>query len=886
MFSESSSEHRPALTVCWTDGVRREVLDNGLTVLVQAQASAPVAAVVTHVKAGFFDEPDRWAGVSHVLEHMFFKGTPTRGVGRIAQETKAAGGYLNAGTSYDYTVYYVVLPSATLETALDVQSDALMNSVIDADELSRELQVIIQEAKRKRDSPGAVTVETLFATMYDHHRIRRWRIGHEDHLDQLSRDDIWGYYRSRYVPRNTIVSVVGDFDPDATLALVRQRYAAWTDSPPAVDPSPVEPPRNGVHVRTLRGDVSQAQLALGWRTVPPLHADAAPLELGAALLSSGRASWLYRTLRASGIVSSVSAYSFAPTELGLFGIGVELDPARTDEALARIGQTLDRLAGEGPSGGDLERARTLLLTRWARQFEPMDGRASALAAGEALRDLAVVDEQYQRLLETTASDVRDAFQRYVDFQAVSAVTYLPHGTGADLEADRVADLLASGGPTVVAENADVVVTTGPAIHVPIDRDSEAAVAELGGVDVILRRKAGVPTVTLGVFVRRFPRETLADAGLGALAVRSAIRGVAGYDAVALAGGFERRGGAVSSRVAGDTLGFSCTVLADEATAAAVLLRKIIDEPAFDPVEVERERDVMIEEARRRTDDMFRYPFELAFGAAFDDTGYGVPAAGTPDSLASFDAGDVRMRYRELFQGTRLSVVAVGDLDAQVMADQLAGVFHDYESAPPAPAPARGTQADAIAAGWTVAGPRVTTRGKAQSALAMVYPGPNRRDGDRSAAEIWAAIAGGLGGRLFEVLRSQRSLAYTVMASSWQRRMAGAMVTYIATSPAREEEAREGLFEELERFRDEPVTAEELSGSINYLAGQCEVARQSSGSVADEILDAWLVGDGLEELLDPGRRYRSVTAEAVLDVCRRYLLRERSVEGIVRGLAGD
>src|SRR4051795_5510527 len=145
----------------WTDGVRREVLPNGLTVLVQEDRSAPVVAVVTHVKAGFFDEPDQWIGISHVLEHMFFKGTSRRGVGAIARETKAAGGYLNAGTGYDHTSYFTVLPASGLDAALDIQADALRNSVIDPGELARELQVIIQEAKRKRDTPGAVAQETL-----------------------------------------------------------------------------------------------------------------------------------------------------------------------------------------------------------------------------------------------------------------------------------------------------------------------------------------------------------------------------------------------------------------------------------------------------------------------------------------------------------------------------------------------------------------------------------------------------------------------------------------------------------------------------------------------------------------------------------------------------
>jgi zinc protease len=133
----------------WSAGVIREVLPNGLTLLVQRDVSAPVVAVVTLVKAGFFDEPDHWIGISHVLEHMFFKGTTRRGVGAIARETKAVGGYLNASTSYDHTSYFAVLPAGGLAAALDIQSDALRNSAIDPHELARELGVIIQEAKRK-----------------------------------------------------------------------------------------------------------------------------------------------------------------------------------------------------------------------------------------------------------------------------------------------------------------------------------------------------------------------------------------------------------------------------------------------------------------------------------------------------------------------------------------------------------------------------------------------------------------------------------------------------------------------------------------------------------------------------------------------------------------
>src|SRR5919197_2449279 len=159
--------------------VDRRVLSNGLRVLVRRDDSAPVLAIVTYVKAGYFDETDDVVGVAHVLEHMYFKGTERRGVGEISKETKAAGGYLNAGTIYDHTSYYTVLPASSFVKGLEIQADAYANSVIDAEELAKELEVIIQEAKRKADNPSAVTVETLYEVLHDRHRMPRWRTGRE-----------------------------------------------------------------------------------------------------------------------------------------------------------------------------------------------------------------------------------------------------------------------------------------------------------------------------------------------------------------------------------------------------------------------------------------------------------------------------------------------------------------------------------------------------------------------------------------------------------------------------------------------------------------------------------------------------------------------------------
>jgi zinc protease len=867
----------------WTEGVRRDVLPNGLTLLVQEDRSAPVVAVVTHVKAGFFDEPDRWTGISHVLEHMFFKGTTRRGVGAIARETKSAGGYLNASTTYDHTSYLTVLPASGLAAALDIQADALRHSVLDAGELARELQVIIQEAKRKLDTPSSVAYETLHEVMFDRHRMRRWRIGHEAQLAGFGRADVHGYYASRYVPERTIVSIVGDVDAERALALARETYGAWPAAPGAVDRSPAEPVHREVRARTLRGDVSQAQLVLGWRAVPPLDPDAPALDLAAAVLGAGRGSWLYRRLREPGLVTWVSSHYYAPTELGVFGVAAELAPDRVTAALDAIAGAVARLSLLGPPAEDLERARTLLRARWARRLEPMEGRAAALAAAEALDGYQYLDREFEALASVGADELRAAAARHLQPDAVSAVLYLPEDEGDELTAAALGRAFAVSElrPTEATATVPAPFPAEPAREADprrVRREAGVVHTSLPGADLLVRRKAGVPLVHLGVYV---PRELdpPAQAGLGALTLRSAVRGAGALDAGALAFAFERLGGTLGPVAASDWLGLATSVLTEHLGEAAALLHLAYASPRLEEAEVERERGLMLAEAQQVADDMFRYPFQLTFAAAFGEEGYGLPVAGLPHTLPAIAAADAKAWHARAVLGARPVVIAVGDVDPERASAVLAGVFERLPRRPDAGALA---PLEWVAGEGGEAPIRVVPRDKAQAAIAMAFPGVARRHPDRAAAQVWAAVASGLGGRLFEALRDRRSLAYTVLASAWEKARAGALVTYIATSPEREEEAREEMLRELDRFTREPVSDVELRQAVNYLAGQAEVNRQSGGAVAAEILEAWIAGSGLAELADPAAAYRAVTAGDVLRVARGSLDPARRAEGVVRG----
>src|SRR5688572_22848170 len=316
--------------------VTRTVLPNGLTVLVRPDHNAPVVAIVTWVNAGYFDEADQDVGISHVLEHMYFKGTPTRGVGEIARDTKASGGYLNAHTIYDHTSYETVLPSSGFLTGLEIQADAYANSLIDSAELARELEVIIQEAKRKLDSPSAVAVESLYALMHDRHRFRRWRIGVEDELRTLTRDRMLAFYRNYYRPRNTILVVVGDVNTDDAMTHISRLYGSLPDEPYVRDVGEAETAPPGFRFRELAGDIAQTHVVFGWRTPGTEHEDTPALDLAGAVLADGRGSRLYRGVREQELASQVLAMNYTPRDVGAFVIRAEGSPVRAGEAAAAV----------------------------------------------------------------------------------------------------------------------------------------------------------------------------------------------------------------------------------------------------------------------------------------------------------------------------------------------------------------------------------------------------------------------------------------------------------------------------------------------------------------------------------------------------------------------
>jgi zinc protease len=865
--------------------VARHTLGNGLRVLVRRDASAPVVAINTYVNAGYFDEPDPVAGVAHVLEHMFFKGTARRGVGEIARQTKAQGGYLNAHTIYDHTSYYAVLPASGWVEGLDIQADAYAGSVIDAAELAKELEVIIQEARRKLDNPSAVTVETLYALLHDRHRMRRWRIGTEDGLRRLTQGDVAGFYRAYYRPSNTVLCVVGDVDPDRALAEIEARYAAVPDGAPPRDRGPAEPGRApDFRYQELDGDVRQTQAAIGWRTPGTADPDTPRLDLAAAVLGTGRSSRLYRAVRERSLASSAGAYDATPTELGVFTVHVEGDAATAADAARAAWGEVAALRAAGVGADELTRVQRVTAARAVRRLETMEGQASWLAEWESHGDWAMGEAYHDALLSASAAEVTEAARRWLAPDAAGAVVYRPRD-GAPLAPDAAAfRRLLDGGAayTAVAPAPVPRPLEAPAVHGGRPRAEQVE----GGVHVF-RTAAGVPVLVVprpGARIAHLSATVLGGAaaepddalGVTALAAAASVKGTATRSAGEVAELAERMGGSVGASAGGDTVGWGISVPAAELPGAAALLADVVQRPRFPDDAVETERRVAQQELRTLRDDMYRWPIRLAAEAAYAGHPYGRPVGGTEETLAALTPERVRAWHRAVTREAASVLAVAGDVDPAEAAALLGAAFDELAPAEPPAVPDVRWGGDVRV--------RAEQRAKRQTALALLVPGPSRRDPERLVAGLLAGVASGLGGRFFDELRDRRSLAYTVAAFASPRRYGGSFGAYIATGPAQEEEARAGLLGEFARLVEGGVTAEELERAQTYALGTHAIARQSGGTVLGDAVDAFLLGEGLGELDAWADRVRAVTRDDVRRFAARAFGGGRA-EGVVRGVAG-
>src|SRR5438552_9410981 len=372
------------------------VLPNGLTIVVQEDHGAPVASVQAWCATGSIDEDTHLgAGLSHILEHMLFKGTKIRSKNKIAQGIQDVGGYVNAYTSFDRTVFWIDVPKDGVATALDILADAMVNSTLPPEEYGKEQEVIRREFAMGMDDPDRVAGLLLFATAYQRHPYRFPVIGDIEIYNQLTQEQVMQYYKTRYVPNNLTFIVVGDVDAQK----VRQQLTDLFKPDPEKSLKPVfippEPPQLGRREVHQEFPTELTHLSLAWHIPEVTNPDVPALDLLSTILGDGRSSRLYRRVREeAGLVFQIAAFSYTPGDPGLFGIDATIDPKKRDAAEQLVLRIIDEVKQAGVTAEELTKAKKILLSHHLGALTTMRGQASDTGSNWLLTQNLNVSRDY------------------------------------------------------------------------------------------------------------------------------------------------------------------------------------------------------------------------------------------------------------------------------------------------------------------------------------------------------------------------------------------------------------------------------------------------------------------------------------------------------------
>ncbi len=845
----------------------KTTLSNGLRVILLEQTAAPVVSLNLWANVGSANETDEEAGLCHLIEHMLFKGTGRRPVGQIAREVEAAGGDMNAYTSFDETVFYINMPSKRLEVGLDILADAASDPTFDTEELAREKEVVVEEISRSEDNPSQMVSQDLFGKAYTLHPYRRPIAGDRETVRGVPREHLIQFFRKWYVGPNLIFIGVGNFKNEEIFLTIDRLFSKIGSGIPPSQSLPEEPAPKEPRIITRNMAIEGRYMDLSFPIPSLTHPDIPALDLLGHILGGGASSRLEQRLKEEKkLVSAISSAAFSPRHPGLFIVGALLNGKKIPETVRGIREETLRLQSDPPSIVEFARARETIRSARIYERQTVESMARKLGYFEGIAgDLNFEEEYFRKLADVTPEEIRKTAQTYLAPERITLSICHPKGESWAEETLRSVWVSPEKTPKVPRRPRRNGLVSGTFLF----RLSS-------GIRLLVRENPYLPLLSIrSASLGGLRAETAGTNGISHLISLLLTKGTALRSGRELAEETENLSGHLDGYTGRNLLGLQGTFLSEKIAEGFDLFFDCLRNPSFPAEEILKEKEHTYTTIRSEEDSLPSVAMRKFLRTLYPRHPYGFPTLGTIASVKSLNRNRIARCYQALVRPENLVLSVVGDVSAADVRNRIeektrgwksprAGLLRLKDPTPPIKPLCVETH-----------------RKKLQAHIIYGFLGTTLRNPDRYPLEVLNSVLAGQGGRLFLELRDKQGLAYAVSSSTHEGVERGFFAVYMGTDPSKLPQAIEGIQKELFRVREEPVAAEEIERAKRFIVGNYELDLQKNNTVASLLAYDEIYGLGREELTRYPEEIEAVTQQDILRVAKKYIRPDASVLSVIK-----
>lgn len=851
-FCETPPVEMPALVNENPDSILTR-LPNGLLVYIFKDSRFPIAATRLYVRVGSADEKPSQAGISHVLEHMVFKGTDHHAKGAVAKEVEALGGYLNAATSFDKTWYITDMPSRHWQTGLDVVKDMAFGATLDPAELEAEKEVVISELQRGEDSPMRKLYENLQVAALKNSPYGRPIIGYKETIRSITADDLRNWVKTWYQPQNMMLLVGGDIDPSEVLNYAQKLFADLRNSSDLPIRGPIDlrtAAMGSARIETSAGPWNKVYLGIAMPVPGMKDLRSIDLDVLCFLLGGDGTSTFYQKYKYDlQLVESISVDNMSLARAGLLSVTARLNPEKLEEFWKTFTADMASLNANLFKEEALARARFNLLDDMDRAGETLN----SLVSWRGVLEFDLGGQQGEENIRFAQRNVdipqlQNAISAWIDSRQVRVRALVPQNAVLP----DLAAIMDKNWPATESTPANVSQTG----------EQNREFIDLGnGCTLALLPDKNAPYVAMDLMMPGGNSILQAgQQGLSHLVAALLGDGAGDYNKMAMERWLSERAASLSARSGLQSFGISLTGPSRFNEDYFVMLREIMRRPKFANDELKREVDNMKSALKQRNDNPLSFMFARLNPFLFPDNQvYGYDNLGNDQTLDSFNSVTVRDYWTKQSAMPWILSIA-GDFERDKILEYVKNLPAPRVQAPKLEPPHWGTDKKLD----------LSLPGHNQAHLLQVYKTVPPDHPHAPALMLLQAILDGQSGLLFTELRDREGLGYTVTAFNRSMPLTGFMAFYIGTSPDKLDQARAGFAKIVKSLQEKDLDPALLKAGANSLWGEYVRGSQSLSSRASEVAKDFVLhypADFQKLLIE---KAQNLTPQDIREVAKIYL----------------